>query len=134
MVIPSVYSLQQISLQQIGSGELSEEVTLVIHNTGDETLNGFLMYVDDELYKENKDLVLAPNVGFQLNLELEPGDHKIVCQLGDAQSSIDVYIAPKIKATEKTIENKRNTFFIVLLSALILLIAYFLIIRKPKIF
>jgi len=135
LLLPTAFSLQQISVQQAGFGESPNEIIITVHNTGDETLKGFLMYVDEQVYNQNNELTLEPKAGFQTSLLLEPGSHRIVCLLGDAESSLEVYVPPKIEGREdnKNIESAK-TALIALLVILILVIAYFLIIKKPKLY
>ncbi|MEM5799289.1 MAG: hypothetical protein QXZ43_01320 [Candidatus Aenigmatarchaeota archaeon] len=130
LFLPSVYSLEQISLTFAGYGKTTNEVLLTVHNTGDQNLQGLLVFVDRMEYERNPDILLEPKKGFEMLLYLEPGQHEIYVSLGNADQTITLNVPEKGEYKEETNIVKENRMVLVVTIVVILIVIIFLLKRE----
>lgn len=131
--LPTVSS-NEIILTHIGFGNTPKEVIINIFNNRTESLENPSIYVNGSLFSETHMLV-PPKGSVNYFLILEPGVHEIEVRYRNV-SSPKITIANNIILTPPDQQNQKPTYIhwisIAVLSFIVLLLVYFLIIKRPK--
>ncbi|MCS7135282.1 MAG: hypothetical protein NZ893_02490, partial [Candidatus Aenigmarchaeota archaeon] len=124
----------EIILTHIGFGNTPKEIIINIFNNRTENLENPSIYVNGSLFSETNMLV-PPKGSVNYFLILEPGVHEIEVRYRNV-SSPKITIASNIILTPPDQQNQKQTSIhwisIAVLSFIVLLLVYFLIIKKPK--